>query len=140
MERMKSSLHILVVDSDATMRGLLEKTLVRDGYNVRTAEDGEEALTSIRQEPVDIVVADMKLPRLSGLELLRIVRREAKDIGIVLTAARGDLHAVKDALLLGADEYIVRPFKSPEVSLVVDRVYWRIISEQRRQPTADQSG
>jgi DNA-binding response OmpR family regulator len=140
MERMKSSLHILVVDSDATMRALLEKVLVREGYNVRTAEDGEEALTLIRQEPVDIVVADMKLPRLSGLELLRIIRREAKNTGIVLIATRGDLHSVKDALLLGVDEYLVRPFKSHEVSLVVDRVYWRIISEHSRKSTAGQSG
>ena len=131
---------MLVVDGDATMRALLEKILVRDGYNVRLAEDGDQALNLLRQEPVDVVLADMKIPRLSGLELLRILKREAPHIGIILMASRGDLHAVKDALLLGADEYIVRPFKSHEVSLVVERVYWRIISEKRRQSTAGQSG
>ena len=135
---MKSRLHMLVVDGDATMRAQLESMLVRDGYTVRLAEDGDQALSLLRQEPVDVVLASTMVPRLTGLELLRILKREAPHIGIILIASSGDLHTVKNALRLGADEYVTRPFKSHELSLVVERVYWKIISEKRRQSTAGQ--
>ena len=139
-EQMKSELHMLVVDGDATFRARLEKMLVRDGYNVRLAEDGDQALSLLRQEPVDVVLVSTMVPPLTGLELLRILKREAPHIGIILIAASRDLHTVKDALRLGADEYLTRPFKSHELTLVVKRVYWKIISEKRRQSTVGKPG
>lgn len=70
----------------------------------------------------------MKMPKMDGFELLRVVKEEYPAVGMIMMTAFGDTYTVKDALLLGADEYISKPFKSFEVSLVVERAYWRILS------------
>jgi DNA-binding NtrC family response regulator len=125
---MKNTISILVVDDEAVMRSLLEKILVREGYNIRTADDGLSALDILSQETVDIVLSDMKMPRMNGFELLKRIRKDYRNIGVIIMTAYGDTYTVKDALLLGADEYITKPFKSHEVTLVVERAYWRILS------------
>jgi DNA-binding NtrC family response regulator len=66
---------------------------------------------------------------LNGFELLKIVKKDYPNIGMIMMTAYGDTYTVKDALLLGADEYITKPFKSHEISLVVERAYWRILSD-----------
>ena len=114
------------------MRNLLEKILSREGYRILTAADGVEALETLKVESINLVISDMKMPRMDGFELLRIIKREHANIGIIIMTAYGDTYTVKDALLLGADEYITKPFKSYEISLVVERAYWRILSSQER--------
>ncbi len=125
---MKSGITILVVDDEQMMRDLLQKILSRDGYSVSTAEDGEAALKMLESVSVDIVISDIKMPRLNGFELLRIVKREYPRIAMIMMTAYGDSYTVKDALLLGADEYVSKPFKSHEISLIVERVYWRLLA------------
>ena len=125
---MKNAITILVVDDELMMRKLLTKILSREGYNVLTAQDGAEALDIIRKETVNIVISDMKMPKMNGFELLRLVKKDYPAIGMIIMTAYGDTYTVKDALLLGADEYITKPFKSFEVSLIVERAYWRILS------------
>jgi DNA-binding NtrC family response regulator len=125
---MKSSVSVLIVDDEEMMRNLLNKILSREGYKIRSAEDGVAALEVLKEERVDIIISDMKMPRLNGFELLKIVKNEYPKIGVIIMTAYGDTYTVKDALLLGADEYITKPFKSYEISLVVERAYWRILS------------
>ncbi len=125
---MKSAITILVVDDESMMRNLLEKILSRDGYSVLNAEDGEQALEVLRVQKVDILISDIKMPRLDGFGLLKTVKMEFPDLGVIMMTAYGDAFTVKDALLLGADEYITKPFKSYEISLVVERAYWRKLS------------
>ncbi len=129
---MKSSVSILVVDDEEMMTTLLEKILAREGYKVRTACDGINALELLGESACDIVISDMKMPRMNGLELLKIIKSEYPRTGVIIMTAYGDTYTVKDALLLGADEYITKPFKSHEISLVVERAYWRILSETKR--------
>ena len=129
---MKSDISILIVDDEEMMRNLLEKILSREGYRLLTATDGIEALETLKSENVSLVISDMKMPRMDGFELLKIIKREYANIGIIIMTAYGDTYTVKDALLLGADEYITKPFKSYEISLVVERAYWRILSNQER--------
>ena len=125
---MKTSVTILVVDDESTMRNLLEKILIRDGFRVLTASGGEEALTTLKDEKVDIVICDMRMPGMNGFELLRKVKEDYPQTGMIMMTAHGDTYTVKDALLLGADEYITKPFKSHEISLVVERAYWRLLA------------
>lgn len=125
---MKSEITILVVDDEQMMRSLLERILTRDGYKVLLANDGQDALDILEKEKVEIVIADMKMPRLNGFELLKVVKDEYEHIGMIMMTAYGDTYTVKDALLLGADEYVTKPFRSHEISLIVERAYWRIIS------------
>jgi len=131
---MKDSISLLVVDDEIMMRNLLEKILLRDGYNVLLAEDGKRALEVLSRKGVDIIISDMKMPRLNGFELLKAVKQDYPDIGVIMMTAYGDTYTVKDALLLGADEYITKPFKSYEISLVVERAYWRLMSNSQRIP------
>lgn len=125
---MKNAMTILIVDDEAMMRSLLKKILMRDGYNVLAASSGTEALNILEDETVDIVISDLKMPEMDGFELLRQIKEDYPRIGIIMMTAYGDTYTVKDALLLGADEYITKPFKSFEISLVVERAYWRILA------------
>ena len=137
---MRSSISILVVDDEAMMRNLLQKILAREGYQLRTADDGEAALELLAQEKIDIVISDIKMPRMDGFELLDKVKKQYPHVGVIIMTAYGDTYTVKDALLLGADEYVTKPFKSYEISLVVERAYWRILSarQQEARRVADQ--
>lgn len=131
---MKSSITILVVDDEEMMRNLLDKILSREGYNIKTVEDGVHALDVLKNEKIDMIISDIKMPRMNGFELLKNVKKDYPDIGIIIMTAYGDTYTVKDALLLGADEYITKPFKSYEISLVVERAYWRLLSAADRTP------
>ena len=134
---MKNSITILVVDDELMMRNLLEKILVRDGYNVKTAENGQDALEVLKREKIDIVISDMKMPEMNGFDLLKIIKKEYPRIGMIMMTAYGDTYTVKDALLLGADEYITKPFKSFEVSMIVERAYWRILSNKNKTESVE---
>ncbi len=125
---MKSSISVLIVDDEEMIRNLLEKILSQEGYRIRTAEDGMAALEVLKKEKIDIVISDMKMPRMNGFELLKTVKMEHPEISVVIMTAYGDMYTLKDALLLGADEYITKPYKSYEISLVVERAYWRMLS------------
>lgn len=112
------------------MRNLLERILTRDGYKVLCAEDGEDALRVLESGSVDIIISDLKMPRMNGFDLLKAVKQKYPGVAMIMMTAYGDTYTVKDALLLGADEYITKPFKSFEISLVVERAYWRLLSQE----------
>jgi DNA-binding NtrC family response regulator len=125
---MKDTVSILVVDDDLAMSNLLGKLLAREGYQIVEAGGGDAALKILQSREIDIVVSDAKMPGMDGFELLRQVKRMRPEIGYIIMTAHGDVYSVKDALSLGADEYITKPFNSHEISLVVERVYWRLLS------------
>ncbi len=127
---MKNEVTILVVDDEEMMRDLLTKILSREGYKIITAYDGVNALEVLGKEKVDIVISDMKMPNMNGFELLKNIKADYEGTSIIIMTAYGDTYTVKDALLLGADEYITKPFKSYEISLVVERAYWRLLSTE----------
>ena len=125
---MKNTVSVLVVDDEEMMRSLLAKILEREGYQVVTANDGMEALNVLQNQTINLIISDMKMPRMTGLQLLKKIKSDYPDVGVIIMTAYGDTYTVKDALLLGADEYITKPFKSYEISLVVERAYWRLLS------------
>ena len=129
---MKTSITVLAVDDEPMMCSLMEKILARDGYKIVTAEDGEAALRILESQPISIVISDIKMPNMNGFDLLKVIKSRYPEIGVIMMTAYGDTFTVKDALLLGADEYITKPFKSFEISLVVERAYWRIMSAMAR--------
>ena len=135
---MKNTVSIHIVDDQEMMRGLIEKILGREGYQILTAEDGVAALEVLKETKVDLIISDMKMPRMGGFDLLKQVKEDYPEIGVIIMTAFGDTYTVKDALLLGADEYITKPFKAYEISLVVERAYWRLLSSRgKAQPQTD---
>jgi DNA-binding response OmpR family regulator len=106
---------ILVVDDEPTLRETLAEALDADGYRVVTAGDGREALARFRAEPPDLVLLDIMLPELSGIEVCRIIRRESDVPIVMLTARDAELDKVV-GLELGADDYVTKPFSLRELS------------------------
>src|SRR6266513_2208013 len=104
---------ILLVDDEDSDRQLLAFPLERDGYSVVQAADGEEALRQFADQPVDLVVLDIMLPRLDGLEVCRRLRAQSTVPIIMLTARDDELDKVL-GLELGADDYITKPFSIRE--------------------------
>ena len=104
---------ILLVDDEDSVQKLLAYPLERDGYEVLPARDGEEALRRFEQEQVDLVVLDLMLPRLDGLEVCRRLRAQSS-VPIIMLTARGDELDKVLGLELGADDYITKPFSIRE--------------------------
>lgn len=132
MESIDSQKTILVVDDDEVIRDLLKRILSKEGYHVTVACDGSEALENLKAKSVDIVLSDMNMPNLSGFELLKQIREIHPEIGVIIMTSYGDIYSIKDSLLLGADEYISKPFKSMEIVMIIEKVYWKILSARSK--------
>ncbi|HET9324913.1 MAG TPA: response regulator transcription factor [Gaiellaceae bacterium] len=110
---MPDSSTILLVDDEDSVQKLLSYPLERDGFRVLAAKDGEEALEKFASEPVDLVVLDLMLPKLDGLEVCKRLRAQSTVPIIMLTARDDELDKVL-GLELGADDYITKPFSIRE--------------------------
>ena len=106
---------ILVVDDEPTLRETLAEALDADGFNVVTAADGREALVKFRELRPDLLVLDLMLPELSGIEVCRIIRQESGVPILMLTAKSAELDKVV-GLELGADDYVTKPFSLRELT------------------------
>ena len=126
---MKTDITILVVDDEVPMRDLLNSILTRDGYRVLLADCGAAALDILECESVDLVISDLKMPGMNGFELLKRIKADHPEVGVIMVTAFGDTYTVKDAILLGADDFVTKPFKGFEISLVVEKAYWRIMAD-----------
>ena len=129
------SVSVLVVDDEEMMRQLLKKILEREGYSVQEADSVATAKDLMSCKDFDVVVSDIKMPGEDGYVLLKYVKENYPNVGVALITGHGDTYSVKDAMLLGADEYVAKPFKSYEIALVVERMYWRSISKARAEKT-----
>lgn len=125
---MKEYAKILVADDEAMMRNLLLKILESEGYRVTVVSSANEALENLKAENYDLLLTDVKMPGMTGFDLLKQVKVEWPEMVVIIMTGYGDAYSVKEALLLGADEYLSKPFKSQEVSLIVERAYWRLLS------------
>jgi DNA-binding response OmpR family regulator len=105
---------VLIVDDEPMVRDVLERYLVRDGFEVETAADGEQALATFERTPPDLVLLDLMLPRIGGLEVFRRMRDQAGTAVIMLTA-KGDEADRIVGLEIGADDYVTKPFSPREV-------------------------
>ena len=123
---------VLVVDDDPKIRELLRLYIARDGHQVAFAADGAEALAAARERPPDLILLDVMLPRIDGLEVCRRLREQTDVPIMLLTARSGDSDKVI-GLDLGADDYVVKPF-SPRELMARIRAHLR----RRRAPAVDQ--
>ncbi len=121
---------ILVVDDERSMREMLQIVLRREGYEVLLAENGRAAIDMLEREPVDLLISDIKMPDLSGVDVLRAAKKIDKDIlGIMITAFASTDTAV-EAMRLGACDYLSKPF---DIDLLKMKVREKIENRQLRQ-------
>jgi DNA-binding NtrC family response regulator len=123
---------VLVVDDEEFMHKLITNVLQKAGMEVMTAQSGEEALKVLDEKRYDVVVSDVRMAGMSGFDLLKQVKARHPDTAFVVMTGHADSYNIKDALLQGADEYIAKPFKAQEVTLIVERAYWRIQSNRKQ--------
>jgi DNA-binding response OmpR family regulator len=106
---------ILVIEDDPSILRGLQLNLGMEGYAVRSASDGEAGLALARAERFDLLVVDLMLPRLSGLEVIRELRRDDPDLPVLILSAKGQESDKVAGLQLGADDYMVKPFSLKEL-------------------------
>jgi response regulator RpfG family c-di-GMP phosphodiesterase len=116
---------ILVVDDERVIREILAEFLTLEGFSVNTVEDGEKALTELRLHPYDLLITDLKMPRLSGLQLLEKIESERLGVLTVLMTGFGTVETAIEAMKKGAYDYLLKPFKVEEVIHVVERALYR---------------
>jgi DNA-binding response OmpR family regulator len=133
---MPDSSTILLVDDEDSVQKLLTYPLERDGFRVVSARDGEEALQRFATEPVDLVVLDIMLPKLDGLEVCKRLRAESS-VPIIMLTARDDEFDTVLGLELGADDYITKPFSIREFRSRVRALLRRAGTAQRARETGE---
>jgi two-component system response regulator HydG len=118
----RSSIRVLVVDDEANARSGLEKLLRQEGYSVECAADGALALAAVGETPPDVVVTDLKMPRMDGMQLLAKMREQDFEIPVIVVTAFGDVSSAVTAMRAGAADYLTKPVDFDALMLSIERV------------------
>jgi len=110
---------VLIVDDEPNLRKILSAQLTRDGYDVMTAEDGEQGLALLREHHIDLVITDLKMPKVDGMTLLKKALEEEPELPVVLVTAHGTIDTAVEALKSGAFDFVTKPFDKDEVRQIV---------------------
>ena len=117
-----SSRRVLVVDDEAKMRRVLEIMLQRMGHEVACAANGDEALQVMKTAPANLVISDLRMPGMSGTELLKALRGQGDEVPVIIMTAYGTIESAVEAMKLGACDYIIRPFDVEALDLAINRI------------------
>src|SRR5262245_23392566 len=110
---------ILIVEDDQIFLKPLQRTLEVEGYDVMVVPSGEDALDMLKNDDADLVLTDKRLPGMDGVDLVRRIKADHPDLAVVVMTAYGTIESAVDAMRLGAADYLVKPFETAEVLIVV---------------------
>ncbi len=113
---------ILIVDDEEGVRDGLSELLKDEGYTVLCAEDGEEALKILRTTSIDLILTDMRMPGMSGIDLLKKVHEINDKLGVIILTGYGEIESYIEAMSFGAMEYVSKPFKANELRFIVSKI------------------
>ena len=122
MESMEPKLRLMIVDDELIVRESLLYWFKKYGHEIDTAASGAEALQKIEQKPFDLMFVDIKMPGMDGLELLERVKTEYPDTLVVIITAHGSIESAARAMRAGASDYLMKPFKPDQLSLVMEKI------------------
>ena len=117
--------NLLIVDDEQSYRQLLTLVFEGDGHKIRTAMNGRDALEQLQVEPAEVIITDVKMPDMNGIELLRAAREFLPDVGVVLMTAFATVETAREAFKLGADDFIQKPFDVEELKIIVKKAFER---------------
>ncbi len=123
------STHILLVDDEPLVRNSLRDFLTLSGYTVSAAGSGREALNLLKDYTADIVITDIKMPEMDGLQLLKKIKGDHPETSVILITSYGSITSAVEAMREGAYDYITKPIVDSEIKIIIDR----IISQRRLQ-------
>ncbi len=115
------SVHILIIDDEPHLPHQLARFLRKQGYEVTTAVDGETGLQELQKNLIDLVLLDLRLPRISGLDVLTRIRQQDSDLPVIMFTAYGDVQTAVSAMKQGASEYLLKGFNLDELLVIVQR-------------------
>ncbi len=112
---------ILIVDDDAQLRQSFERLLREEGYEVETAASGEEGIEAVSRKPPDLVVMDVRLPAISGMEAFQLMRQMQPKLPVIIMTAYGTTDTAIEATKLGAFDYLLKPFDIPDILALIEQ-------------------
>lgn len=118
MEKNKKT-SVLVIDDEAGIGDILQKILAQDGHDVLTATNGKDGIQHVKKGKVDLVILDIKMPEMDGIEVLEKIHEIDKNIVVIMLTAYGTLGTAREAMRLGAYDYITKPFDNEFVKAMV---------------------
>lgn len=118
-KKMKNKPQILVIDDEKDVCNIFEKSLIQEGYTVFTALDGLSGLKIVKEKKPDIVLLDLKMPKMDGIEVLRNIKKIDKNIVVIIITGYGTMDSARMAMRLGAFDYITKPIDLEYVNAVI---------------------
>src|SRR5688572_16961617 len=112
---------VLIADDEPNLRRVLIAQLARDGFEVHAVEDGEAALGVLSEHHIDVVISDLRMPKLDGMGLLKRIVAEYPDLPVIMITAHGTVDTAVEALKCGAFDYVTKPFDRAELQRVVSK-------------------
>ena len=125
--------NLLIVDDELSMRQFLTHLFQREGHSIRVAENGKAAMTQLRQQPADVIISDVKMPDMGGIELLRAARELHPDVEIIMMTAFANEQTAHEAFLLGAFDFVHKPFDNELLKEKVARALQKISIVKEKQ-------
>ena len=113
---------LLIVDDNEGVRHLVSRWLEKSGFSVREAKDGAEAIDKVRADPPDIILADIRMPKIDGIELAHIIKNDYPGIKIILMTAYSSPQTIAQARREGVDDYLEKPFTKDQVERITTEV------------------
>lgn len=124
---------LLIVDDEQSYRQLLSLVFESDGHQVYTASSGSEALQTLQREAIQVLISDVRLPDMDGIQVLQLARQTSPDIGVVMITAFATVETAREAFKLGADDFVQKPFDIEELKVIVRKILEKqaLIDENR---------
>ena len=119
MMKNDETFRVLVVDDNKELREILEEFLKSDGHYVEGSPNGRDALERHQKSPFDLIITDLNMPEISGMELIKTIRKENQDTEFVIITGYASMDSAVEAVRIGAFDYIVKPFRMEELHVVV---------------------
>lgn len=113
---------ILIIDDEIIIRKLFTRLLTREKYRVLTASNGKKGIKTVKKEKLDLVILDLKMPEMDGIEALKRIKEINKNIRVIIITAFGTIKSASDALNLGADDFISKPFDIAKIRTTIKNV------------------
>ncbi len=130
---------ILIVDDELSMRQFLTHLLQRDGHSIRVAENGRQAMALLRQQPADVIISDVKMPDMGGIELLRAARELQPNVEVIMMTAFANEQTAHQAFLLGAFDFVHKPFDNEFLKEKVSRALQKISIVKEKQALQEEN-
>lgn len=121
----QNSIKILIVDDDSSIRNMLTIVLKKNGYLVSAVDSSEEALKFLKEKQFDLVISDIKMPGISGIDLLKKIKTITPEVPVIMITAFASANDAVEAMKLGAEDYITKPFNLDELKLIIEKSLYK---------------